>query len=158
MKALCASLILSILVLLAASHAHDIEKRAITGQYDETMQKIMERGMVFASGVIEKLKDSEEARKLIGKVLGAVGGRRAKRSIRVDTKAAHFNIAQYQKVEMYKTINNVSNGGDGRFSCPIDQNELNLIETVSIAVQQTLVEVDKIINGRKLGYLIPKPK
>ncbi|XP_058128578.1 uncharacterized protein LOC131292852 [Anopheles ziemanni] len=155
------TLICSIFVLLAtANPAHDIKKRANEENINAAMQKVIEKGMVFATGVIEKLKDSDVARKLIGKMFGATGGGRAKRSIRLDTAVTKLNVAQYQKLELHKTINKDGNGNGvtGTDSCPIDQNELNLIETVSILIQQALVQVNQIINGRKVNYFIPKPK
>uniref|UniRef100_A0A182YE42 Uncharacterized protein n=1 Tax=Anopheles stephensi TaxID=30069 RepID=A0A182YE42_ANOST len=141
---------------MAENAAHPREKRAASEQASAVVEKVMEKGMVFAGNVIEKLKNSEVARQLLGKVLGAVGEQRGKRSIQIDAALTNYNTAHYQKLEVHKSLTNDA-GGNKIPACPIGQNELNLIETVSIAVQHALGAVNKVINGQKVAFPVPKP-
>uniref|UniRef100_A0A182SWU2 Uncharacterized protein n=1 Tax=Anopheles maculatus TaxID=74869 RepID=A0A182SWU2_9DIPT len=152
-----------------------MEKRAAGDQAGAVVEKIMEKGMVFAGSVVEKLKNSEAldkeytanisyfpqhvsavARKLLGKVLGAMGDQRGKRSIQIDAALTNYNTAHFQKLEVHKTLSNDARKNEIP-ACPIGQNELNLIETISIAVQHALGAVNKIINGQKVTFQVPKP-
>ncbi|XP_050094277.1 uncharacterized protein LOC126576976 [Anopheles aquasalis] len=159
MKTPGAVLFLGTLVLVtAASPIHELEKRAAAGQPNDVMNKLAEKGKEIAFGVIEKLKDSEVGRKMIGKVLGAMAGGRSKREISIDAAITNLHTAHYQKLELHKTLKNDATNSVNPSTCPIQQNELNWIETASIAVQQILLQVNKIINGQKLGYSVPKPQ
>ncbi|XP_053660154.1 uncharacterized protein LOC128709195 [Anopheles marshallii] len=159
MRTYIALLMLGALILASAAEigtAHPKEKRAANDQASATVQKIMEKGMVFAGNVVEKLKNSEVARKLVGKVLGAMGDQRGKRSIQIDAAITNYNTVHFQKLQVRKTLTNEASKNCHTI-CPIGQNELNFIETVSIAVQQALGEVNKIINGQKVAFHVPKP-
>ncbi|XP_061517695.1 uncharacterized protein LOC133393982 [Anopheles gambiae] len=158
MKATIALLILGALVLLAAAenNVQHKEKRAANNQASAIVEKIAEKGMVFAGSVVEKLKNSEVARKLLGKVLGAMGTQRGKRSIQTNATVTNYNSAHYQKLVLHQTL--ATDPSPNRVSsCPIAQNELNWIETIFIAVQLALGEVNKVINGQKVGFTVPKP-
>ncbi|XP_052888310.1 uncharacterized protein LOC128296845 [Anopheles moucheti] len=159
MRTSVALLIVGALILASAAEigtVHPKAKRAANGQTSAAVEKIMEKGMVFAGNVVEKLKNSEVARKLLGKVLGAMGDQRGKRSIQIDATVTNYNTAHFQKLEVRKTPTNEASK-NSHTTCPIGQNELNLIETVSIAVQHALSEVNKIINGQKVAFHVPKP-
>ncbi|XP_050071376.1 uncharacterized protein LOC126559287 [Anopheles maculipalpis] len=155
MRTSSALLILGALILasVAKNTAHPREKRAISEQANAAVEK----GMAFASAVVEKLKNSEVGRKLIGKVVGGMGDLRGKRSIQIDAALTNYNTAQYQKLEVHKTLTNDAASKNKISTCPIAQNELNFIETISIAVQHALGEVNKVINGQKVAFQVPKP-
>ncbi|ETN64530.1 hypothetical protein AND_003728 [Anopheles darlingi] len=158
MKTPGAALVLVALVLVAAaSPIHELEKRAAAGQPNDAMTKLAEKGKELAFGVIEKLKDSEVGRKMMVKILGAIAGGRAKRAISMDAAITNLHTAHYQKLELHKTLKNDATNSVSPSSCPIQQNELNWIESASIAVQQILLHMNKIVNGQKLGYNMPKP-
>uniref|UniRef100_A0A182W886 Uncharacterized protein n=1 Tax=Anopheles minimus TaxID=112268 RepID=A0A182W886_9DIPT len=159
MRTSIALLIFGALILASVAEietAHPKEKRAASDQASAVVEKIMEKGMVFAGSVVEKLKNSEVARKLLGKVLGAMGDQRGKRSIQMDAAITNYNTAHFQKLEVHKTLTNDATN-NGPTTCTVGQNEINLIETVIIAVQHALGEVKKIINGQKVAFRIPKP-
>uniref|UniRef100_A0A182R901 Uncharacterized protein n=1 Tax=Anopheles funestus TaxID=62324 RepID=A0A182R901_ANOFN len=159
MRTSIALLILSALILASAAEtgtAHPKEKRAASDQANAVVEKIIEKGMVFAGTVVEKLKNSEVARKMLGKVLGGMGDQRGKRSIQIDAAVTNYNTAHFQKLELHKTLTNDASK-NSRTTCPIGQNEMNFIETVFIAVQHALGEVNKVINGQKVAFHVPKP-
>uniref|UniRef100_A0A182QDI9 Uncharacterized protein n=1 Tax=Anopheles farauti TaxID=69004 RepID=A0A182QDI9_9DIPT len=158
MRTFGALLIFSVWIFMAAAEnaAHGKEKRAVGDQAGVAMEKIMEKGMIFAGGIVDKLKNNEVARNMIGKVLGALGDKRGKRSIQIDAALTNYNLANYQKVELHKTLTNDARTNKP-LTCPIGQNELNWLERVVIAMQHALGEMNKIINGQKVGFNIPKP-
>ncbi|XP_053679098.1 uncharacterized protein LOC128730048 [Anopheles nili] len=145
------------IMLVTANHpVHKTQKRAVSGNPNAAVEKIMEKGMVFASEIVNKLKDNEGAKKLIGKVLETIKGQRGKRSLQIAGALTNYNFTQYQKLELRKIFTSISNEyNDTR--CPIGQNELNWIETVTIALQHALAEMNKILNGQKIHYTIAKP-